>query len=81
MKYEYTSLYIINYVYIYIYIYKKLVRQGWPMLLPYLPGRDHSRNITTLKLRPYTTIIDELGEHFVDRLETMPKNVGPSPFH
>ena len=75
MKYEYTASYIINYVYIYIYIYKKLVRQGWPILLPYLPGHDHSRNITTLKLRPHTTNFDELDKQFVGRFEPMPRGM------
>ena len=47
----------------------------------FLLGYDHSSIITTLKLRPYAIIIDELSEQFVDRLETMPENVGPCPFH
>ena len=49
--------------------------------IAFLLGCDRSSIITTLKLRPYATIIDELGEPFVDGLETIPENVGPCPFH
>ena len=45
------------------------------MLLPYLPGCDHSRNLTTLKLRPHTTNFDELDKQSPGGFEPMPNSM------